>query len=84
MRTRYLLSAVAVLSTLAFAATAAARATSQTDDLNWRGAAPTDRAPGARVLDNANECGADAAEPTWSRDGRLLGYLCVTPSANGA
>ena len=84
MRTRYLLSAVAALSTLAFAATAAAHTTPKADDLNWRSAAPTDRSPGADVLHNANECGADAAEPTWSRDGRLLGYLCVTPSANGA
>jgi hypothetical protein len=37
-------------------------------------------APG--ITRNANECAPDVAEAKWGAGGALLGYSCVTPSAN--
>jgi hypothetical protein len=84
MQTRHLLSVVVVLSTVAFAAAATARTPPQTDDPLLRAAPAISGAPGVGVFPNANECEPNTAEPAWSGDGRLLGYRCVTPSANGA
>jgi len=41
-------------------------------------------APGAsdRVIRNANNCPPDVAEAVWSAGSALVGYRCVTPSAN--
>jgi hypothetical protein len=84
MQTRYPLSAALLLSTFVFAATAMARTAPEADDLMARALRPADAATDSGVLRNANECGPNAPEAAWSRDGRLLGYRCVTPNANGA
>jgi hypothetical protein len=36
------------------------------------------------VIHNANDCAPDRAEPVWGAGSALLGYSCVTPSANGS
>ncbi len=35
-----------------------------------------------RVIHNANDCAPDRAEPVWGAGSALVGYACVTPSAN--
>jgi hypothetical protein len=37
-------------------------------------------APG--IIRNANDCAPDRAEAVWGAGSALLGYSCVTPSAN--
>lgn len=83
MQTRHLLSAVFVSSTLAFAAPALAR-TPPADDPSLLPRSPAGAEVDQNVSRNAAACLPDAPEPVWSRDGRLLGYRCVGPNANGA
>lgn len=35
-----------------------------------------------RVIHNANDCAPDRAEAVWGPGQALVGYACVTPSAN--
>jgi len=37
-------------------------------------------APG--IIHNANDCAPDRAEAVWGAGSALLGYSCVTPTAN--
>jgi hypothetical protein len=34
------------------------------------------------IIHNANDCAPDRAEAVWGAGSALLGYSCVTPSAN--
>ena len=36
----------------------------------------------ARITQNANDCPPDRAEAVWGAGSVLVGYTCVTPSAN--
>jgi hypothetical protein len=35
------------------------------------------------LFQSGNECGPDRAAPVWGAQSGLLGYSCVSPSANG-
>ena len=35
------------------------------------------------VVQSANACAPDQAEPAWGENGVLLGYSCLPPTANG-
>jgi len=83
MRTLRLLSAALLLSTFVFAATAMARLPAFDEDAMAYAARPGRAADGSGDLHNANEYAPNAAEAAWGRDGRLLGYRCVAPNANG-
>jgi len=37
-----------------------------------------------QIVGNAAACAPDSAEPVWDGNSALLGYSCVTASANGA
>jgi hypothetical protein len=53
------------------------------DRRDYTAIAPTqETAPSNGITRNANDCPPDHAEAVWGADSALLGYTCVTPSAN--
>ena len=78
MRKIQLIIALTFLSSAALAQTAP-----RTDGGAWH---PTFAWTGTRssehITHNANDCPPDRPEAVWGANGALLGYSCVTPSAN--
>jgi hypothetical protein len=49
---------------------------------DWGAARMEYARPSVGITQNANDCPPDRAEAVWGAGSALVGYTCVTPSAN--